>query len=350
MAASALDLDRLRVLLADPDGALGYALCQALRRLGADVVCFGAERGEMAGVRWVAGHRSRPADLAGIGPGPFDAAIDFGARGLDGPAAFAPAVRGRVGLMVQLGTWRVYGGAEDAPDCRGGGGPAGADPGAGPWMPVPCPESAPKRDGAALDAEDGLWNRRAAGDYPATVLRLAPLYGPGVRLAREWHAVGRLRAGCSRMALPDGGGQLLHRLYVDNAVHAIVRALDHPDEVDGRAFNVGDSRVATLAELCAGCAAAAGRRLELVPLPRSVHDTRSPWAVPRPVVLDLARLRHTLGYTEPVAPEEGLARTVRYLLELPEDDVLPTLAPYWSRWGCAHDHAGEQAALDAWRA
>jgi nucleoside-diphosphate-sugar epimerase len=254
-----------------------------------------------------------------------------------------------VGLVVQLGTWRVYAGAEDAPRCPapGAGPPPVPEPPGRPGMPVPCPEEAPKRDGPALDAEDGLWNRRAAGAYPATVLRLAPLYGPGVALAREWHVVGRLRAGLRRMAVPDGGGQLLHRLYVDNAVHAVIAALDHPQEVDGRAFNVGDSRVPTLAELCAGCAAAAGRPLELVPVPRAVLDTHSPWAVPRPVVLDLFRLRQTAGYQHPVPAEEALARTVRWLMDLPEDEVLPALAPYWDRYGCGHDHAGEEAALAA---
>lgn len=332
--------DRLRVLLLEPDGALGTALSQALWRLGADVVCFGGGVPELPGVRHVDGSRRRRADLEAIGPGEFDAAVDFGARGLDGAAQIAPALRGRVGLLVQLGTWRVYAGTADLPVSGGGlGGP-----------PVPCPESAPARDGTALDAEDGLWNRRAAGDYAATVLRLAPLYGPGVSLAREWHVIGRLRAGRRHMAVPDGGGQLLHRLYVDNAVHAVVRAMDHPREADGHPFNVGDSRVPTLAALCAGCAAAADRPLALQSLPRAIHDTCSPWASPQPVVLDLHRLRHRLGYAEPVAPEEGLRRTVAWLWDLPTDVVLPTLAPYWRRFPHGHDYIGEDAALARWAA
>lgn len=340
-----LGADRLRVLLVDAEGALGAALCQALRRLGAELLAFGGDLPEQPGLRRVAGSRARPDELDGIGPGEFDAAVDFGARGLQAPAALAAALRGRVGLLVQLGSWRVYAGAEDAPDCRARG--AGPTP-PGPVLPVPCPESAPARDGVALDAEDGLWNSRAGGDYPATVLRLAPLYGPGVRLAREWHVVGRLRAGRARMALPDGGDQLLHRLYLDNAVHAVVRALDHPREADGHTFNVGDSRVPPLAELCAAAAAVAERPLALEPLPRAVFDTHNPFAVPRPVLLDLHRLRHRLGYAEPVAPEEGLRRTVRWLLDLPEDDVLPVLAPYWRRFGCGHDLAAEEAALARW--
>jgi nucleoside-diphosphate-sugar epimerase len=336
----------LRVLLVDPAPPLGPALVQALLRLGARVTAFGGDLPPARGLVRLPGDRRRPGDLEALGPGDFDAAIDFGARDLEGPQELARVLRGRVGLVVQLGTWRVYAGAEDAPDCRRRRTPARQEP----PMPVPCPEEAPKRDGSALLAEDGLWNARAGGDYPATVLRLACLYGPGVALAREWHVVGRLRAGRTRMALPDGGGQLLHRLYVDNAVHAVICALDHPQQADGRAFNVGDSRVPTLAELCAGCAAAAGRSLELVPLPRAVYDTHNPWAVPRPVVLDLHRLRARLGYSEPVPPEQALEQTVRWLWDLPEDEVLPTLDPYWRRFGCGHDYAAEEAALARWEA
>jgi len=338
--------DGLRVLLVDAQGALATALGQALLRLGTALTCFGSLAVDLPdgpSLRRVPGDRRRPATLEGIGPGEFDAVVDFGARGLEGAGALARCLRSRVGLVVQLGTWRVYAGAADAPDCRGAATPAPGLP-----MPVPCPEGAPKRDGVALDAEDGLWNERAGGDYPATVLRLAPLYGPGVPLAREWYVVGRLRAGRNRIVLPDGGGQLLHRLYVDNAVHAILRAMDHPREADGRAFNVGDSRVPTLAALCAGCAAAAGAPLEGIPVPAALYGRPHPWATPAPVVLDLHHLRARLGYGEPVSPEDGLHRTARWLWDLPQDDLLPTLDAYWRRFGCAHDYAAEEAAIAGW--
>lgn len=334
---------RLRVLLVDADGALGAALGQALRRVGADVTCFGALPADTAGLIPVRGSRGRPGDWRALGGAEFDAVVDFGARGLDGPQVPAAALRDRVGLVVHVGTWRVYAGARDAQ-----GGRDAPDGGGGP-MPVPCPEDAPLRDGMALDAEDGVWNARAGGGYPATVLRLAPLYGPGVRLAREWHVVGRLRAGRSRMALPDGGGQLLHRLYVDNAVHAILLALDHPREADGHAFNVGDSRVSTLAELTAGCARAAGRPLEGIAVPSALLPAAPPWAVPAPVVLDLHRLRARLGYAEPVAPDTGLERTVGWLWDLPADEVLPLLEPYWLRFARGHDYAAEDAAIARWQ-
>lgn len=328
----------LRVVLVDAAGPLGEALAQALLRLGSRLTCCGGAWPDLESpaVRRVPGDRHRPDGFAALGPGDFDAAVDFGARGLEGAPPLARALRDRVGLVVQLGSWRVYAGAA---------GPGDGEEG----LPVPCPETAPKRDGVALDAEDGLWNVRAAGGYPATVLRLPPLYGPGVGLAREWYVLGRLRAGRRWIALPDGGGQLLHRLYVDNAVHAILRALDHPREADGHAFNVGDSRVPTLAEVCRLCAAEVQLPLLGVPLPGPLLPGDHPWVLPGPVVLDLHRLRARLGYVEPVTPEQGLTRTVRWLWGLAPDDVLPVLSPYWERFASGHDYAAEDAALARWQ-
>ena len=182
------------------------------------------------------------------------------------------------------------------------------------------------------------------------MLRLAPIYGPGVRLAREWYCVGRIRAGRTRVALPDGGEQLLHRLYLDNAVHAILMAMNHPREADGHAFNVADSRAPTLRELVAGCGAVLDAPQWFCPVPAALLPPGCPWAVPHPVVLALHRLRARLGYLQPVDPDLGLERTVRWLADLPEDEVLPTLAPYWSRFGRAHDYTAEDAACAQWDA
>lgn len=50
----------------------------------------------------------------------------------------------------------------------------------------------------------------AAGDFPATIMRLLAVYGPGDSLAREWFFVRRMLDGRRRIALPDGGLGLFH--------------------------------------------------------------------------------------------------------------------------------------------
>ncbi len=325
----------LRVLLVEPRGALGAGLAIALARLGCRVTWFG--RGQDAtptvpGLLPIVGDRRRLLDLRSIGGGSFDALVDFGCSEPDSPLALHQVFRGRVGLFIYLSTWRVYAGAGDS---------------TGMAPPLPVGEDAPLRGGPRAKAEECLWGVRSAETYPVTVLRLASLYGPGVRFAREWHVVDRLRRGRRRIAIPWDGSQLLHRLYVDNAVHAIISVLDHPREVDGRVFNVGDSDVPTALRLVESIAQVSGCVITPVRLPTEWFDPCNPWAPPHPVVLDLHRLRARLGYQEPVAPAEGLARTVRWLWDLPEETVASVLAPYWQCFG-AHDLAGEDAALERW--
>jgi nucleoside-diphosphate-sugar epimerase len=122
---------------------------------------------------------------------------------------------------------------------------------------------------------------------------------------------------------------------VDNAVHAVVRALDHPREADGHAFNVGDAHVPDAADLCRALAASLGLPLEVGPPAPGEAVPDCPWAVPRPVVLETAALRARLGYAEPVAWAEALARTARWLWELPPAEVPVRLGPFFARWGGA---------------
>ncbi len=339
--------DRLRVLLVDPGPGVGAALAQALSRLGTEVLWWGAEPPpEARGVRALPGDR-RSVAVSAPGGGAFDAAVDFGARGPEDPPALAARLVGRVGLVLQIGSWRVYAGADDAPDAAVAGGERDALA-VRALPPLPVQERAAKQDGAALAAEDALWQARAAGGYPAAVLRLAAPYGPGVAMAREWFVVQRLRAGRRRLALLDGGPHLLHRVYVDNAVHAVLRLLDHPREADGHAFHVGDGHVPTAAALCAQIGVVAGRPVDLVPVPGALRPPVHPWAAPRPVVLDLCQIRSRLGYAEPVPPDEGLARTVRWLWDLPEAEARLRLRPYLRRFASGHDLAAEDAALERW--
>ena len=340
MGADALGL---RVLFVDPDAGLGPALAMALVRLGATVAWSGAlpPPEGLTAVHAVAAGRSGPGGLLSLPSRAYDAAVDFGARGPLGAAALARPLRGKVGLVVQLGTWRVYAGAVEPGRWLGDAVPPPA---------LPLLESAAKRDGTALAAEDALWAARAGGGYPATVLRLAALYGPGVACAREWHVVGRLRAGRRQMAVPDGGLHLMHRLYVDNAVHAIVRTLDRPLEVDGRAFNVGDAHVPTARALCVDIAQALGQTMAAVPVPASRYAAHNPWATPAPVVLDLHQARLRLGPVAPVDHATALQRTAEWLWQLAEDEAVPRLAPYFARFAAGHDYAAEDVALREWGA
>ena len=64
-------------------------------------------------------------------------------------------------------------------------------------------------------------------------------------------------------------------------------------------LNCGDPQAPTTTEICQAIAEALQHELEIVPIPEATFerpDLGNPWAVPRPVVLDMSRAELDLGY------------------------------------------------------
>ena len=88
-----------------------------------------------------------------------------------------------------------------------------------------------------------------AADGPgfATIaIRPHLIWGPG-----DTQLVGRIvdRARSGRLALVGGGRALIDTTYIDNAVDAVVAALDHAQDGQGQAFVVSNGEPRTVAEL-----------------------------------------------------------------------------------------------------
>jgi nucleoside-diphosphate-sugar epimerase len=97
-------------------------------------------------------------------------------------------------------------------------------------------------------------------DLAVVAIRPHLVWGPG-----DTQLVGRIveRAKAGRLALVGSGAALIDTTYLDNAVDAIVRALDRAPSVHGEALVVSNGEPRPVAELLAGICAAAG-----VPGPR----------------------------------------------------------------------------------
>ena len=102
----------------------------------------------------------------------------------------------------------------------------------------------------------------AAADLPVVAVRPHLVWGPG-----DQQLIGRIvaRAHAGRLALVDAGTALIDTTYLDNAVDALVAALDRVEDpaVRGRAFVVTNGQPRTVAELLTRICAAAG-----LPAPR----------------------------------------------------------------------------------
>jgi nucleoside-diphosphate-sugar epimerase len=164
----------------------------------------------------------------------------------------------------------------------------------------------------------------------AVVLRLAAVYGPGIKGNYD-----RLvRTIARRRFVPVGTGTNRRTLvYEDDAARAVVVAASHP-AAGGRTFNVVGG-VHTVAEITGAIAAALGRRPPLfsVPLPAArlavsaIESLGAAAGYRSPVTRaaldkyteDLAvrgeRIRHDLGFAPQVALLEGWRRTIASMRE-----------------------------------
>lgn len=109
-----------------------------------------------------------------------------------------------------------------------------------------------------------------AADAPgfATIaVRPHLIWGPG-----DTQLVGRIidRARSGRLALVDGGRALIDTTYIDNAVDAVVAALDHAEVGHGQALVVSNGEPRTVTELFERICAAYGVTVPTRSVPRAV--------------------------------------------------------------------------------
>jgi CDP-paratose 2-epimerase len=161
-----------------------------------------------------------------------------------------------------------------------------------------------------------------AWDLPTIVLRLGSIYGP-----RQFgdedesfvaHALVRARRGAP-IDLPGDGRDVRDLLYVDDLVDAITLALDTPDPLVGRAFNVGGGPglTASRLEIVRRIEEILGRRLD-------VRLRGGPASEPRWYASDPRAFEAVTGWTPRTTLIEGLRRLDQWLSQL-DRNAPPTM-------------------------
>jgi nucleoside-diphosphate-sugar epimerase len=229
-----------------------------------------------------------------------------------GTRTLIAACRGqrRLRRLVHVSTTGVHGVTGDAP--------AVEDAPFAPTNPYEATKLAAEQ--VALEA----WRERR---LPVAVARPGLVYGPGDR-----HLLGLVTAidrGLFRVI--DGGRSLLHPVYIDDVVAALIRCAERPEAV-GRCYNIAGQRPVTVRELAATIARALGGtppggsiplwlaylasdlfavipglRGERAPLTRSRVEFLT-----RSRVYDVERARAELGWEASVGLEEGMKRTISW--------------------------------------
>jgi nucleoside-diphosphate-sugar epimerase len=188
-------------------------------------------------------------------------------------------------------------------------------------LPVPTAEDAPKvADAAELRKGFQILRTEAAvfEHHPdATMFRYPHVYGPRQLVPREWCIVRRILDGRRQLILGDGGLTLHTFGYAENLAHAVLLAADHPAAAAGQSYNCGDEQVFSLRQVALAVARILDRPLEIVSVPGAFAFPGQPMLAHESTshrVMDLAKIRRELGYRDLVPTEEGLRRTVGWLL------------------------------------
>lgn len=245
----------MKVLVTGASGLLGRTTARALAARGDEVTVL--QRGAAGlGLRELRGDVADP-DIVGRAMVGQDAVVHLAARvGVVGtPAEFHRAnVVGTTTVLAaarQAGVSRVV--HVSSPSVAHGGEPlVGA--GAGPAMPATA--------GGAYARTKAEAERLALAQEGLAVVAIRPhlVWGPG-----DPQLIGRIvaRARAGRLAFVGSGAALIDTTYLDNAVDALVAALDHAEVLRGRALVVSNGEPRTVAELLTRICRAAG-----VPAPR----------------------------------------------------------------------------------
>ncbi len=187
---------------------------------------------------------------------------------------------------------------------------------------------------------EGLAVAASSAEVAVVAIRPHLVWGPG-----DTQLVGRIveRARAGRLALVAGGKALVDTTYIDNAVSALVAAIDSvgPDAAcAGRAYVIANGEPRPIRDLVAGICAAAGvefaprdvplaaatrlgtlverawpllRRTDEPPLTRFLAEQlgTAHWFDPRPAARDL-------GWAPTVTIDDGLRRLAEWYAQDPE--------------------------------
>lgn len=181
------------------------------------------------------------------------------------------------------------------------------------------------------ETEEVILASFADGTFVGTHVRYPNLYGPRQLAPREWSVIRRILDGRTTIPVMDGGLTLESRAYVENAAHAVLLCVDHPDVAAGRVYHVADEITPTDGERALAIAEAMGAELRLLDYPAAAGRPAYFWgsgrnleAMGRPgpppthhKLLDTSRLRRELGFEDIVGFEDAVRRTVSWYVEHP---------------------------------
>jgi nucleoside-diphosphate-sugar epimerase len=258
--------DRRDVLVIGGTRFMGYRLVWQLLLAGHRVTILNRGRtpdpfGER--VERIHVDRTTPAFGQALAGRRFDAAVDFAAfTGDDAHGVLAALGDGRVGQYIVISTGQVYLVREGCPIPSRESDYPGAVM-AGP--PTPADEGDWRYGVGKREVEDVLAEAWARDGFPSTRLRIPVVNGERDRSGRLESYLWRLLDG-GPILLPDGGMQHVRQIYSGAVARTIVADVLGNEVALGKAYNLCQDEIPSVAELVLLLAEILGADLEIVPI------------------------------------------------------------------------------------
>ncbi|WP_155855927.1 NAD(P)-dependent oxidoreductase [Cellulomonas sp. URHD0024] len=287
-------------------GQIGRAVIPVLLGHGWDVRVLARHAPAVDGVEAVVGDRDDGGVLdRALGTG-VDAVIDVVAYD-DRQAVPLLERRDRIGSAVVVSSAAVY------VDEHGMGFETD-DFGA---FPVPVAEAqrtvAPGRESYAT-GKVALENAWLSSEVPTTILRPGAIHGRGCRQPREWTFVKRVLDGRDVRVLAYDGESRFHTTSTAVIAELARLAVARPGD---RVLNAADPDALTVAEIARTVDSVMGVTSRVVRVAGEPVGGvgLTPWAVPRPLVLDMRSAERELGYQAPGGYEDTVGSCIEWLVE-----------------------------------
>jgi len=338
---------QMKILLIGGNGFIGTPLAAELSQAGHQLAIFHRHAAERpANLVHIQGNRNRlPDSEAALRSFAPDVIIDLILSSGEQAQQLMKVSASLACRVVALSSMDVY---------RAWGVAVGTEP--GPLEPLPITEDSPLRTVRQVYPREHLkmmqgifswvddhYDKIAVEqaimkdqDAHATILRLPMIYGPGDPLHRLFPVVKRAADGRRSMIIPeDYAAWRAPRGFVENVAYAIALAAA-TDRAAGRIYNVCEEPCLSELAWRSHIAQAMNWPIEFVPLPkeRTPKHLWVPGNAAQHMVMTSDRIRHELGYREPIPTAEAIRRTVAWEQQNP-----PHVDPQ------QFDYAAEDAAL-----
>ena len=171
-------------------------------------------------------------------------------------------------------------------------------------------------------SERMLFRLHQRDGFPVVTIRPPFIFGPQNPFYREAFFWDRLRD-ARQIILPGDGRRLMQFVYIKDLVWTLLRTIEHPGAVS-HAFNIANSRPVTQTEAVQAFADAAGKKTNLVRVPREriLHTGGNPMGAPLyfgvyfdvpPITQVVTKAQRILGF-RPTEFSKALKETYRWYL------------------------------------